>query len=289
MRAALSHHKSFVHRRGLWLNLRVPSEPKLPISVCIIAGNEAARIRRMLDSVAGWTAEIVVVLNEDVADGTDQIAAEYGAKVFREPWKGFLAQKNSAADKCTQPWLLNLDADEEVSPELKSDIVGFFSSEPAQFGGASFPRKVWFLGRWITHGDWYPDRVLRLYRAGQGRWAGAAEHCAVKLIGDCKKLRGDLLHYTNPTIASYVGKINYYADIYLQRQLAEDRRWAALPAVLRSAWRFVRAYFFRRGFLDGYPGFFIAASTAYATLVRHSRLYEHLHSQPPPCQNPKSR
>jgi len=260
------------------------TEPRLPVSVCVIAGNEAARIRRALDSVAGWTSEIIVVLNDDVNDGTAEIAAEFGAKVFREPWKGFRDQKNSAAAKGNQPWLLNLDADEEVSAELRAALQDFFTDDHARCAGADFARKVWFLGRWITHGDWYPDRVLRLYRAGQGRWAGAAEHCAVELNGDRKNLNGDLLHYTNPTIASYVAKINYYADIYLQRQLAEKRRWSAVSAVFRSAWRFVRAYVFRRGFLDGYPGFFIAASTAYATLVRHTRLYEHLKSGPPPVR-----
>ncbi len=100
------------------MNLPSPS----PISVCIIAGNEAARIRCVLESVAGWTAEIIVVLNADVNDGTDKIAESFGAKVFREPWKGFGPQKNSAAAKATQAWLLNLDADEEVTPTLRREI-----------------------------------------------------------------------------------------------------------------------------------------------------------------------
>jgi glycosyltransferase involved in cell wall biosynthesis len=264
------------------------AKDRLPISVCLIAGNEAARIGRTLASVADWTSEIVIVLNDDVADGTDAIAAGYDAKVFREKWKGFLAQKQSVTEKCTQPWLLNLDADEEVSPELRAELFRFFQGEHERFAGASFPRKVWFIGRWITHGDWYPDRVLRLFRAGHGQWAGAADHCAVALAGVAKKMKGDLLHYTNPTMGAYIAKFNYSADYCLQRQLAENRRWAALPVVVRSAWRFVRAYVFRLGFLDGYPGFLIATSTAYGTLVRHSRLYEHLHSQPPPCQNQKS-
>ena len=101
-------------------------------------------------------------------------------------------------------------------------------------------------------------------------------------------LAGDLLHYTNPDISSYVNKINYFADLYLQRQLAENARWSAPAAVFRAAWRFVRAYFIRLGFLDGYPGFFIAASTAYSTLVRHSRLFEHLQSRQSVCAPPKS-
>jgi hypothetical protein len=105
----------------------------------------------------------------------------------------------------------------------------------------------------------------------------------VEVRGEVKPLRADLLHYSNPTIASYVGKIPFYADLYLERQLASGARWHVLPAIVRSAWRFVRAYFLRRGFLDGYPGFFIAASTAYAALVRHSRLFEHQQPKLPPC------
>lgn len=138
----------------------------LPISVCLIAGNEAHRIRRALESVAGWTSEIIVVLNDDVSDGTDKIAAEFGAKVFRELWKGHIAQKNSTAQKASQTWILGLDADEVVSGELKSEIQGLFA-RPEQFSDIaafSFPRCTYYCGRWIRHGDWYPDRQIRLWR-----------------------------------------------------------------------------------------------------------------------------
>ena len=265
---------------------------KLPISVCLISGAEAHRIRRALASVAEWTSEINVVLNKEVRDGTEEIVREFGGRVFRHPWAGFRDQKNTALGYAQQPWVLALDADEEVSPALRESIVRFFDGDHTRFAGAYFARKVWFLGRWITHGDWYPDHVLRLFRTSQGKWAGSTEHCKVELDGPQKKLRGDLHHYSNPTIQSYVEKINYFADIFLQRQLDAKTRWCAPTVIFRSAWRFVRAYVFRLGFLDGYPGFFIAASTAYSTLVRHSRLYEHLHpSSLPhkPCPASESR
>jgi hypothetical protein len=128
----------------------------------------------------------------------------------------------------------------------------------------------------------------------------------VELRGPSTRLSGDLLHYSNPDISSYVRKINYFADLYLQRQLADKARWSATAAIFRMKWRFFRAYFLRLGFLDGYPGFFIAVSTAYSTLVRHSRLFEHSQPGPPgpvspmssahsadattsPCAPPKSR
>ncbi|MDB6019872.1 MAG: glycosyl transferase [Pedosphaera sp.] len=262
---------------------------KLPISVCIISGAEAQRIGRALESVAGWVSEIVVVLNEEVQDGTAEIVSRHGGVIHRRKWQGFREQKNLVQSLATQPWILQLDADEEVSTELRAEISGFFQGDQEKFAGASFPRKMWFLGRWITHGDWYPDRVLRLYRGDAGCWGGSAEHCAVELRGAEKRLRADLLHYSSPTMADYLRKFPYYSELYLQRQLESGARWSALPTIVRAAWRFVRAYIFRCGFLDGYPGFFIAASTAYGTLYRHTRLYEHMQPTAPPCPPRDSR
>lgn len=255
---------------------------RLPISACLISGAEAARIGRALESLRGLVSEIIVVLNEEVADGTEEICLRHGAKVHRMPWRGFRDQKNAVQDLARRPWVLQLDADEELSLGLADQIRVFFRGDHERFVGAMFPRKVWFLGRWITHGDWYPDRVLRLYRRDVGRWGGAEEHCRVLLEGPVKRLTGDLHHYTNPTIAAYLGKFPYYADLYLKRQLESGSRWSSMGVIVRSLWRFVRAYVFRRGFLDGYPGFFIAFSTAYATLFRHTRLYEHRQSSLPP-------
>src|SRR5206468_2850042 len=118
------------------------------------------RIGRALESVAGWSSEIVVVLNSEVADGTDEIAARHGARVFREPWKGFVGQKNSATEKAAQPWLFNLDADEVVSEKLRGEIQALFSNSPEQAVAYSLPRLSYYFGRWIRHGDWYPDRCV---------------------------------------------------------------------------------------------------------------------------------
>src|SRR6266567_762948 len=220
---------------------------KLPISVCFISGAEAERIGRALTSVADWTSEIIVVINEEVNDGTEEIARKHGAIVHRHKWQGFREQKNLAASFVSQKWILQLDADEEVSRELREELFRFFQGEQERFAGASFPRKVWFLGRWITHGDWYPDRVLRLYRRDAGRWGGSEEHCCVELKGAEKKLSADLLHYSNPTINHYLQKFPFYADHYLRGQLTAGKRWSAAAVILRSLWRFFRAYLFRLG------------------------------------------
>src|ERR1039458_1893264 len=123
------------------------SEPPLPISVCMIAGAEAPRIRRALESVAGWVGEIIIVINDEVSDGTDQIAAAYGARVFREAWKGYVAQKNSAADKARQDWLLGLDADEVVTPALR-DEIRHAVMQPGDRVAFRFPRCSIFCGQW---------------------------------------------------------------------------------------------------------------------------------------------
>jgi glycosyltransferase involved in cell wall biosynthesis len=250
------------------------SSPKLPIGVSLIARNEAHNLPRSLKSVVDWASEIVVVIN-DCTDETAAVAKQYGARVFEHSWKGFREQKNVSLSFVSQPWVLALDADEEVSADLRRSIVGFFAGDHLRFRGAYFPRKVWFLGRWITHGDWYPDYVTRLFAREHGQWTGSTEHCKVTIDGPVQKLQGDLLHYSNPDMASHIRKMPYYADIFLERQLAEQVRWSVWPAVFRPAWRFLRAYFFRLGLLDGFPGFYIAAATAFATFVRYSRLYEH--------------
>lgn len=248
----------------------------LPISVCMIAGAEAGRIRRALDSVVGWTAEIVVVLNEDVADGTDQIAESAGARVFREPWKGYIGQKNSVAAKAQQPWLLGLDADEEVSNALREEIVSTLTTPAARepFAAFSFPRCSRFCGRWIRHGDWYPDRTVRLWRRGKAEWTGQEPHARLEVHGRVGRLRGDLLHYTAVDLAHQVMKGLTYADCFVRQRRASPARVGLLDLGLRPWWRFVRGYVLRLGFLDGWQGLAIARLAAFETFLKYARLRE---------------
>ena len=182
----------------------------------------------------------------------------------------------------SQPWILALDADEEVSPALREALHGFFAGTPDRFAGARFPRKVWFIDRWITHGDWYPDLSLRLFHRDRARWGGDAfVHEKVECAGPVATLHGDLHHFSFPTLASHVAKINPFADLFVQQQQARGGRFSAGAAVLRPFWRFFRAYVLRRGFLDGYPGFYIAWATAFGAFVRYSRLYEAEHRKEP--------
>jgi glycosyltransferase involved in cell wall biosynthesis len=253
----------------------VATTSPLPLSVVIVARNEAHNLPRCLASVQGWVAEIVVVLN-DTTDDSEMVAEKHGAIIFETEWRGFRDTKNWALDHATQPWALALDADEEVSPALRADLEAFFRrGDQERFTGARFPRKVWFVDRWITHGDWYPDLSLRLLRRDRARWGGDEfVHEKVETDGPVATLRGDLHHYSFPTLSSHVAKINPFADLFVARQQARGGRFSLVTAIVRPGWRFLRAYVFKLGLLDGYPGFYIAWATAFGALVRYSRLYE---------------
>jgi len=248
--------------------------PPLPISVCLIAGAEARRIRRPLESVSGWTGEIIVVLNEEVDDGTEQIAQSFGAKVFREPWKGYVGQKNSAAQKAAGEWILSLDADEVVSPALRDELQGWFSRpEKLQpLAALSFPRCTFYGGRWIRHGDWYPDRKVRLWRRGSAEWRGQNVHETVAVQGAVGKCRNDLLHYSMDDLNHHVRKAVHYSDLFAQGRREAGAGMLALG--FRPCWRFVRGYFLRLGFLDGWQGFVIARMVAFETFLRYAKVRE---------------
>jgi glycosyltransferase involved in cell wall biosynthesis len=258
------------------------SEAILPLSVVIIARNEAHNLPRCLASVQGWVAEIVVALNA-TTDDSAAVAQRFGARVHDIPWRGYRDSKNAALALAAHDWVLSLDADEEVSPPLRAGIVAFFGrGDHERFTGAEFPRKVWFIDRWIEHGDWYPDHCLRLFRRDRAHWGGDEfVHEKIACDGPVAMLVGDLHHFSFPTLASHVAKINPYADLFVRQQHARGARFTLWRAIFRPAWRFVRCYILRLGFLDGYPGFYIACATAFGALVRHSRLYEEENRKPP--------
>src|SRR5581483_1593335 len=243
---------------------------RLPISVCLVAGNEAHRIRPALDSVKDWTSEIILAIDDKVTDGTDKIGETYCAKVFCKPWEGQASHRNFVVQKTNQPWLLSIDADEVISPELRDEIIRSFSKDGEGLAASafSFPRLSFFCGRWIRHGDWYPDRKIRLWRREAGRWDGA-HHEKLLVTGRVQKLRGNLLHYSNESMDQLLGKIGPYSNLFVRQRQNQKRcsNWLDLP--VRPFWKFFRAYFLRLGFLDGWQGYFIAWMDAFSTTVRY--------------------
>jgi len=240
----------------------------------MVSGAEEARIGRALESVRPWVREIVVVLNDDVTDGTERILKDYRATVHRERWRGFVAQKGSVSDKAGQPWLLNLDADEVVPPALRDEIQAVIRDEGRGFSAFEFPRCTFYCGRWIRHGDWYPDRVLRLWKKGSARWGGEEPHARLEVTGRVGRLRSDLLHYSNESIQRQIAKIAPYHAGFVARRMAAGKSAGVFELVVRPGWRFVRAYLVRRGFQDGWPGLYIAALSAFSTLTRNAMVLE---------------
>jgi glycosyltransferase involved in cell wall biosynthesis len=253
----------------------MPDSNKLPISVCIIAGNEAHRIGRTLASVADWVQEIIVVTDPGVNDGTPAIAEKFGAKVSCEPWRGHAEHRNFASSIATQSWLLAIDADEVVSDNLRGEIMAAFqNNDPQSLPAAfSFPRLSFFGGRWIRHGNWYPDRKIRLWRKSAGQWRGNP-HEKLVLEGAVTKLRGDLFHYSNENIDQFLGKLSVVSTLFVHQCQARQRNAGWLDLVFRPVWKFFRSYILRLGFLDGWPGYFIAWMDAFSTVARYSKVIE---------------
>ncbi|HEX5399123.1 MAG TPA: glycosyltransferase family 2 protein [Verrucomicrobiae bacterium] len=252
----------------------MPKIQPLPISVCIVAGNEARRIRAALDSVQGWTSEIILAIDDKVTDGTDKIAEAYGAKVFSQPWRNHATHRNFASSHATQSWLLAIDADEVVSDKLRDEIAAAFQNHGASPPAAySFPRLSFFGGRWIHHGDWYPDRKVRLWRKETGQWEGDP-HEKLVLQGAVVPLRADLFHFSNENIDQLLGKIGVVSTIFARKCRARNRRAGWSDLAIRPFWKFFRAYILRLGFLDGWPGYFIAWMDAFSTVTRYSKVIE---------------
>jgi glycosyltransferase involved in cell wall biosynthesis len=254
----------------------------LPISVCMISGAEAQRIRRALDSVAGLAREIVVVLNQEVDDGTDRLAAEYGARVLREPWKGHVAQKNSALGKATQPWVLCLDADEALTPELAESIRALFAAgEPVQ-AGYWLNRRTFYLGQWIWHA-WYPEWRLRLARRSQAAWAGLDPHDKLEVAdGPTARLTGDLLHYSFSDLDDHLRRVIRYARIMARSYAATGRRFHWHQLLLSPGVAFLRHLLLKQGWRDGWRGWLISGVCAVGVFAKYAYLLEIERGPQPP-------
>lgn len=244
------------------------------LSVSIIARNESANIADALKSVEGWSAEIVVV-DAMSTDDTVAICKRFGARVIQEPWKGYSAQKNFALDQCSNDWVLSLDADERVTPELKAEVVALLARGP-ELAGYFVPRKNWFLGRWIRHGGWYPDSSIRLFDRRRGRFGDREVHETVTLAGSAPagRLQNAMLHYTYNDLASYLERQNRYSTLAARELFQKGRRFRWSDALIRPAVSFVRTYLLQAGFLDGWRGFVISKGGASYTLAKYLKLRE---------------
>ncbi len=249
----------------------VPMRDK--ISACVTAYNEEQKIRRCLESIK-WADEIVVV-DSFSTDSTFDICKEYTDRVYRHEWLGYIGQKNLIKEKAVHPWILFMDADEEVSEELKDRILGEMASEHVgQYAGYEFPRMVKYLNRWIRHGDWYPDAKLRLFKKQKGVCTGVEPHDRIEVQGKVKRLNGHLYHYTYTGIRDQVSAANRFSTITARGWHERGKKFRLRHLVFRPALRFMRAYFLRLGILDGIPGLIIAVIASYGVFIKYAKLWE---------------
>jgi len=242
------------------------------VSALIIAFNEERNIRACIESVA-WCDEIIVVDSEST-DRTRELAAAAGARVVIRPWPGHVEQKNAALELATQDWCFSLDADERCTPGLRDEIQAALAAAPDGLMGLRMPRLAWHLGRWIRHGGWYPDRKLRVVRRGHGRWGGTNPHDKLEADGEVRTLTQDLLHYTYDDYAHHLRTGDSFSSIAAAQQYAAGRRFSLARAVLHIPVKFLETYIWKRGFLDGWPGFAIAVTSTFFVFARHVKLYE---------------
>jgi len=221
------------------------------LSVVVITLNEEAHLGRLLESTQ--RADEHIVLDCGSTDRTLEIARRFGAKTFVEEWRGYSAQKNSAIEKAGADWVLSLDADEAVEPELMEEIRPVIDQN-LQVDGYYMPRKNFFLGRWIRHGGFYPDRKLRLFRRGWGRFVDRPVHEVVRVDGPTGTLEHALVHNAYPTLEGYIEHMNRYSSLGAGIVGARNSGFSVVNIVLNPLATFVYNYFFRLGLLDGREG-----------------------------------
>ncbi len=241
-----------------------------PLSVAIITLNAASQLEACLQSVR--FADEVVVVDSGSTDGTPALAERLGARVIQHDWLGFGPQKQFAVDAAHHDRVLCLDADERVSPELQAAIeIALKSPSTAAF---RFPRCNRFLGRYLRHGEGYPDWSLRLFDRRQARWSDDAVHEKVETQGRVADLTGDLLHDSAESLAAYLTKQNRYTTLAAEMALAAGKRASVGRIAFSPLVRFIKFYFIRQGFRDGLPGLIHIAIGCFNSFMKYSKMLE---------------
>jgi len=259
-----------------------PAASREPLSACIIAGNEEENIADCLAAVS--FADEIIVVDSHSKDRTRDIAAafrgrtadgtEVRPRVIERDWPGHVEQKNFAIDQAAHDWVLCVDADERVSPELRREIGEVLSSPPRDVDGYTVPRKTYYLGRWILRSGWYPDRKLRLFRKSRGRWGGTNPHDHVFVQGAVRDLRGDLYHFTYKDVADHVRTINFFTDIAAKEKIRKGIRFPLLRMIVQPPFKFFKMYVLKQGFREGSVGFMVATLGAFYVFLKYAKLWE---------------
>ena len=243
------------------------------LSVILITRNEESNLDDCLASLEGIAQQIVVV-DSNSTDRTLEIASKHGALMaYPTDWPGFGPQKNRALDLATCDWVLSLDADERLTPALKSEILTAIHHS-AHVDCFAIPRLSWYCGRFIRHSGWNPDYVDRLFKRGTARFSDDLVHERLIPKGAVAKLENPMLHYSFMNYEQVLDKLNRYSTASAEQAFAKGKTSSPLKAVLHGMWAFVRTYILRAGFLDGPQGFALAISNGQGTYYRYMKLWQ---------------
>ena len=259
----------------------------MKLTVTVITYNEAEHIAAALDSVS-WADEVIVV-DSGSTDGTADIARGKASRVLFREWTGYSDQKNFAADHASHHWVLSVDADERVTPELAAEIRHVMA------GGADAPgyrikRVSHYLGRWIRTTDWFPDYQLRLYDRRAGRWNGLKIHESFRLHqGSPGRLRGEIQHYAYRNISHHLQKIDAYTTLIADEWIAAGRRTSLPSLAVHPPLAFLRNFVLRRGFADGAPGLIISILNSYYVFLKLAKVWERQRRAAAAAPTPSSR
>jgi len=239
----------------------------------LISYNEEEKIENALGSMKGICDEIVVV-DSHSTDATTEICRNFTDRVHERPWNGYRDQKQYATDLASHDWVLSLDADEELSPELREELLRWKEGSSSNFDGYLIPRVAHFMGRWIKHTGWCPDWQLRLFRRSSGRWEGGRVHEGFKPRGCTGKLAGQLNHYTYASISEYLEQLENFSSLAARDYQDRGKKAKLRHLILDPPLVFFKNYVLRRGFLDGVPGLVVSALAATSTFFKYLKLWE---------------
>jgi glycosyltransferase involved in cell wall biosynthesis len=240
----------------------------MKISATLITFNEERNIARAIESLR--CCDEVIVVDSGSTDRTTELAEKLGARLVESPWGGYAPQKNLAADRAQHDWILSLDADEALSEALEAEIWQFKRTTPA-CDAYTVPRLAQYLGRWILHSGWYPDRKVRLYDRRKARWTGSYVHESVQVDGRVGELKANLLHFTCSSLSEHVKTMERYTTLAAEEIVSEGRKIGWEHLILEPPWTFLRTYFLQRGFLDGIEGLTIAYMAAFYNFLKYAK------------------
>ena len=240
----------------------------MKITATIITLDEERNIGRAIESLR--CCDEILIVDSGSVDRTVELAEKLGARVIEAGWRGYAGQKNWAAEQASNEWILSLDADEALSEALEAEIWNLKKNGP-RYDAYTMPRLARYLGRWILHSGWYPDRKVRLYHRERAKWMGDFVHESVHAQGSVGHLDANILHFTCDSLSEHVKTVERYTTLAAQELASRRVRIGWLRLIVDPPWTFIRSYFLQRGFLDGLEGLIIAYMAAFYTFLKYAK------------------